>query len=273
MGLSQMRLTKSISVTSGKGGVGKSTLISNIAQELSLQGKKVLLFDGDVGMGNLHILFGATADKNIIDVVKGESSIDEVVTRVLPGVDLIPGGSGLVEINHFNAYERRNLLDAMDRVAQRYDYLLVDTAPGISEHVLYLNASVDQPVVVITPDPSSFADAYALIKVLNQIHKVKKFSILCNFTRDQSEGLLLYKRFSEVVHRFLNVSIDYLGAVPFENALRKAGLHRRLIMRDQSADSVAQNIREISVQLLDERTVVNQSKGLQLLWSQVVGLA
>ena len=234
-----MRLTKSISVTSGKGGVGKSTLISNIAQELALQGKRILLFDGDVGMGNLHILFGASVEKNIIDVIKGEATINEVVTRVMPGVDLVPGGSGLVEVNNINSYERRNLLDAMDQLARGYDYLLVDTAPGIAEHVLYLNAAVDQTLVIITPDPSSFADAYALIKVLNLYHKVKKFSIMCNFTRDESEGLHIFKRFSEVVHRFLNVSIDYLGSVPFENSLRKSGLHRRLIMGDRLSNSVA----------------------------------
>jgi flagellar biosynthesis protein FlhG len=268
-----MRLTKSISVTSGKGGVGKSTLISNMAQELALQGKKVLLFDGDVGMGNLHILFGSNSEKNIVDVIKGDAHIEEVVTRVIPGVDLVPGGSGLIDINNLNSYERRNLLDAMDLLAKRYDYLLVDTAPGIAEHVLYLNAAVDQTIVIITPDPSSFADAYALIKVLNLYHKVKKFSIVCNFTRDQFEGMHLFKRFSEVVHRFLNVSVDYLGAVPFENSLRKGGLHRRLIMKDRLPNSAAQNIREISAQLLDESIEVNQSKGLQLLWSQVVGLA
>jgi flagellar biosynthesis protein FlhG len=268
-----MRLTKSISVTSGKGGVGKSTLIANIAQDLSLRGKRVLLFDGDVGMGNLHILFGAHSEKHIIDVIKGEAPIEDVVTRVMPGVDLVPGGSGMVEVNSINSYERRNLLDAMDQLAQNYDYLLVDTAPGIAEHVLYLNSAVDQILVLITPDPSSFADAYALIKVLNQCHKVKKFSIVSNFTRDEAEGRLLFRRFADVVHRFLNVSIDYLGSVPFENSLRKAGLQRRLIMREQVENSVAQKIREVTVQLLDERMESNQSKGLQLLWSQVVGLA
>lgn len=268
-----MRQTKSISITSGKGGVGKSTLVANIAQDLSLKGKKVLLFDGDVGMGNLHILFGANPDKNIIDVIKGEASIDSVVTRVMPGVDLVPGGSGLIEVNSINSFERRNLLDVMDTLSQRYDYLLVDTAPGIAEHVLYLNAAVDQTVVIITPDPSSFADAYALIKVLNQGHKVKKFSIVSNFTRDEHEGNLLFKRFSEVTHRFLNVSMNYLGTVPFDHGLRKAGLHRRLIMKDRLVNSAADNIRGITEQVLDDRIEVNQSKGLQLFWSQVVGLA
>lgn len=268
-----MQLTKSISFTSGKGGVGKSTLLANTAQELSRQGKKVLLFDGDVGMGNLHILFGVQAQKNIVDVVKGEAEIHEVLTPVMPGVDLVPGGSGLIEVNSFSSYERRNLLDAMDCVSKGYDYLLVDTAPGLGEHVLYLNAAVDESLVIITPDSSSFADAYALIKVLNQVHKVKHFSIVCNFTRDKSEGLLLYTRFSEVVHRFLNVSLSFKGSVSFDNSLRRAGIHRRLVMNDRTATGVAQNIRQVIVELLDERAVIPESKGLQLLWSQVVGLA
>jgi len=268
-----MRFTKSISISSGKGGVGKSTLISNIAQYFSLSGKRVLLFDGDVGLGNLHILFGVNTDKSILNVIKDDASVEDILTPVMPGVDLLPGGSGLVEINSLNPYERRNLLDAIDHLAQRYDYLLVDTAPGIAEHVLYLNAAVDQSIIVITSDPSSFADAYALIKVLSQYHKVKKFSIICNFTKDTAEGLLLFKRFSEVVHRFLNVGIDYLGSVPFENALRKNGLHRRLIMKERGATSVIDSIQDISVRILDERTEIKHSKGLQLLWSQVVGLA
>ena len=134
-----------------------------------------MLFDGDVGMGNLHILFGANTDKSILNVIKEDYSIDEILTPVMPGVDLIPGGSGLVDINNLNPYERRNLLDAIDHLAQKYDYLLVDTAPGIAEHVLYLNAAVDQTIIVITSDPSSFADAYALIKILSLYHKVKKF--------------------------------------------------------------------------------------------------
>ncbi|MEY4615647.1 MAG: hypothetical protein RJB66_607 [Pseudomonadota bacterium] len=268
-----MRRTKSISITSGKGGVGKSTLVANMAQELSLRGNKVLLFDGDVGMGNLHILFGANPEKNIIDVIKGEASIDNVVTKVMPGVDLVPGGSGLIEVNSINSFERRNLLDVMDHLSQRYDYLLVDTAPGIAEHVLYLNAAVDQTVVIITPDPSSFADAYALIKVLNQSHRVQKFSIVSNFTRDEQEGSLLFKRFSEVTNRFLNVGMNYLGTIPFEQGLRKASLHRRLIMKDRIRNPVGDNIRGIADQVLDDRPEVSQSKGLQLFWSQVVGVA
>lgn len=268
-----MRLTKSISITSGKGGVGKSTLITNLAQDLSIKGKRVLLFDGDIGMGNLHILFGTSSNKNIIDVIKGDIAPEDVLSPVMPGVDLIPGGSGLTEINHLNAYEKRNLLDIIDMLSQRYDYLLVDTAPGISDHVLYLNAAVDQTLVLISSDPSSFADAYALVKVLSQFHKVKKFSIVCNFTRDSSEGLLLFKRFSDVVHRFLNVSLDYLGSIPFENSLRKNGLHRRLIMSERNLSDVADNIRNISAKILDERIEPNQSKGLQFIWSQVVGVA
>lgn len=268
-----MQFTKSISISSGKGGVGKSTLTANVAQYLSLKGKRVLLLDGDVGMGNLHILFGANTDKSILNVIKDNEPIEDILTPVMPGVDLIPGGSGLVDVNTLNPYERRNLLDVIDHLAQKYDYLLVDTAPGIAEHVLYLNAAVDQTVIVITSDPSSFADAYALIKVLSLYHKVKKFSIICNFTKDPSEGLLLFKRFSEVVHRFLNVGIDYLGSVPFENALRKNGLHRRLIMKERISSSVIESIQEISVRILDERTETKHSKGLQLLWSQVVGLA
>lgn len=122
---------------------------------------------------------------------------------------LIPGGSGVVEFNSMNHFERRAIVEAVASLPLRFDYLLIDTAPGISENVLFLNSAVQTVSVVITPDPASFADAYALIKVLATKHKVNRFSIVCNQVRSQEDGFHLYKRFNEVVNKFLFVGLEY----------------------------------------------------------------
>jgi|SRR6185312_4642390 len=270
---SSQKTTKTISITSGKGGVGKTTLVANLAYSLAKQGQKVLIFDGDLGMANIDIMFGVKPEGNIMDVLKGEKSIQEVVVELAPNISLIPGGSGVVELNRMNAFERRALLDAVGILDFQYDYLLIDTAPGIADNVLYLNSAAQKSAVVITPDPSSLADSYALIKVLNKEYKETKFSIICNQVRDEVEGLSLYNRFSEVVNRFLNIGLDYWGALPMDNAIRKAAQTQRLIMRHEPNSEAAKSLLKISNKLQGSVEKIESKAGLQFFWEQVVGVA
>lgn len=203
--------TRTISVTSGKGGVGKTTLVANLALSLSQRGKKVLILDGDLGMANVDIMFGAKPQGNIHDILAGRKEMKDILLEVSKDVFLIPGGSGVVEFNNMNHFERRALVEAVSAIPNGYDYLLVDTAPGIAENVLFFNAAAQSVSVVITPDPSSFADAYALIKILNRQYKRTHFSIVCNQVRDEQEGLQIFQRFNDVVNRFLYIGLDYWG--------------------------------------------------------------
>ncbi|MNJ99867.1 Flagellum site-determining protein YlxH [compost metagenome] len=265
--------TRTISITSGKGGVGKTTLVANLALSLAQQGKKVLILDGDLGMANVDILFGARPQGNIHDIISGQKEMKEILMEVSKDVFLIPGGSGVVEFNHMNHFERRAMVEAVGSLPMGFDYLLIDTAPGIAENVLFLNSAAQTVSVVITPDPSSFADAYALIKVLNQKYKVNRFSIICNQVRDQEEGLGLYKRFNDVVGRFLYIGLDYWGSVPNDVVLKKATQMQRLIVRhDVSAES-AKAIRGISQQIERKSVHTETTGGMQMFWDQVVGFA
>lgn len=268
-----MHRTRTISITSGKGGVGKTTLIANIALTLAQQGKKVLILDGDLGMANVDILFGVKSMGNIHDIVSGQKEMKDIILEVSKNVFLIPGGSGVVEFNRFNHFERRAMIEAVRSLPMGFDYLLIDTAPGISENVLFLNSAVQTVSVVITPDPASFADAYAMIKVLNQRHRVNRFSIICNQVRDEQEGLGLYQRFNDVVNKFLYIGLDYWGSVPNDVVLKKATQMQRLIVRQDTNAESAKAIRKIAKQIDNSTQKLEVNGGMQMFWDQVVGFA
>jgi flagellar biosynthesis protein FlhG len=265
--------TRTISITSGKGGVGKTTITANLALRLANTGARVLILDGDFGMANVDIFFGIKPKGYLYEVISGEKEMSEIVTEVSQNIHLIPGGSGIVEYSKLNPFERRYILDSISRMPQNYDYMLVDTAPGIADNVLFLNSAAQQIAVILTPDPSSFADSYALIKVLNQKHRVKSFSMICNFVKNEEEGMLLYSRFQDVVSRFLNVKIDYLGSVPVDEQLSRATQQQRLIMRQSPLAESSKAISKICAQVERARNHKVVYSGLEGFWEQVVGIA
>lgn len=265
--------TRTISITSGKGGVGKTTLVVNLALKLAQAGKRVLILDGDLGMANVDIFFGYRPQGSILDLLYGDKSASDVLVEVAKDVFLIPGGSGLTEFNNLNHFERRAMLEAIASMPQKFDYLIVDTAPGIADNVLFLNAAVQTVSVVITPDPASFADSYALIKVLRQQYQLKKFSVVINMAKDLEEGRVLFRRFEDVVQRFLDVSLEYWGTVPLDPVLRKANQMQRLVVRQDPQSLSALAIRDLTAQIERTNGKIDTRGGLQVFWQQAVGTA
>lgn len=265
--------TKTISITSGKGGVGKTSLMANVAFNLAQKGNRVLMLDGDLGMANVDIFYGVKPEGTLLDVLNGAKTIHQILTPITPNLSLLSGGTGLVELNRLNNFQRRAIIDGVSELNYKYDYLLIDTAPGISDNVLYLNAAAQQSVVVITPDPTSLADSYALIKILNQEYRETKFTIVCNQVRDQAEGLALYNRFQDVVSRFLSIGLDYMGSLPYDPLFKRSTQNQRLILRHEPQSESAEILRQMTLKL--ERSLMNSTpkSGMQFFWEQVVGVA
>ena len=144
-----------ISVTSGKGGVGKSNVVANLAMALAAQGKKVLIIDGDLGVGNLDVLLGLSPQYNLNHVLSGEKSLSEIIVEVSPSIKLIPAGSGVQEYTSLGQHEKLKLLDELDMLEEEFDIMIIDTEAGISENVTYFTVAAQEILVVVTPEPTS----------------------------------------------------------------------------------------------------------------------
>jgi len=256
---------KIISFSSGKGGVGKTSITTNVALGLAQLGKKVLILDGDLGMANVDIFFGVHPKKNINDLLQGVA-LKDCLTSVAQNVDLLAGGNGIYELSHMNAFQRREVISRLEEINYLYDYLIIDTAPGLHDHVLHLNAVADDCHIILTPDPSSFADSYALIKVLQQKYKVQKFSILCNQVKDEQQGANLFLRFADVLQQFLSVRIQYKGCVPYDVNLKISNQHQRLILRQDPRSISTAAIKAICAE------IESQNKASAVLHANVKGL-
>lgn len=265
--------TRTISITSGKGGVGKTTIVCNLAFELARQGQKVLILDGDLGMANVDIMFGQRAQLNISHVLNERCELKDILMEVSPNVHLIPGGSGVYELSRLEPLQKHILLDQVSRLNRDFDFMLVDTAPGIDDNVLYLNSAVQEIMVVLTPDPSSLTDAYALIKVLNQRYRENRFSVVTNMVKDEIEGRAVFQKLSDVASRFLCVSLDYKGIIPSDPILRQSIRSQQLVVQMQSRCPASQALRALSENLKESAKFTELKGGIQFFWNQISGVA
>lgn len=221
-GLADHQGIRVISVTSGKGGVGKSNVVSNLAIALSSQGKKVLLIDADLGLGNLDVLLGLSPVYNLNHVLNGDKSIIDILIDGPAGIKIIPAGSGVQELTSLGQHEKLKLLDELDMLEEQFDILIVDTEAGISENVTYFTVAAQEIFVVVTPEPTSITDAYALIKLLATRYSEHHFKVLVNMAKDSEDALEVFRKLANVAGRFLDISLDYLGCVVKDDKIVEA---------------------------------------------------
>lgn len=265
--------TRTLSFTSGKGGVGKTTLVTNIATQLAAEGKKVLILDGDLGMANVDVMFGVKTTRSLYDVISGKHDLKEVIVEAAPNISVIPGGSGIYELCHISAYEKQALLSEVEKLEENYDFMLIDTAPGIDENVLYLNSAAQEINIILTPDPSSMTDAYALIKMLNQRKREEKFSVICNQVRNEAEAERLFQRLFDVASKFLYVSLEYRGFVPADANLRAATQRNQIISQVNRRAVSSVSFRDICKSFIGPEPHNEVKGGLQFFWNQFVSVA
>lgn len=211
-----------ITVTGGKGGVGKTNVSVNLAISMCQAGKKVMIMDADLGLGNIDILLGLHPEYNLSNVIKGERDLEEVIVEGPEGLTIIPAASGVQEMAELNPMQHAGLVQAFSQLSQQIDVLIVDTAAGISDSVMTFSKAAQEVLVVICDEPASITDAYGLIKLLNRDHGLFRFRILANMVKSAQQGREVYEKITKVTDRFLDVALDYVGHVPYDEYVIKS---------------------------------------------------
>ena len=221
------RLAQALAISSGKGGVGKSTVAVNLAILLSKMGRKVALLDADMGTANADVLCNVMPVHTLAHVVTGRRQIEEIAIQAPGGFSLIPGASGLAQMAALGSQERQRLIEQFARLEQAYDVLLIDTGAGIGPSVLGLLTSADRVLIVTTPDPTAITDAYAVIKTAHRQNTNLDVRLLVNQADDLEEGHQVYTRVANVCRKFLGVDVPYAGCVLSDPQVRASIRNRR----------------------------------------------
>lgn len=232
-GLRNMRQNhrvKVITVTGGKGGVGKSNVTLNVAVAMAAQGKRVMLLDADLGLANIDVMLGLRVQRNLSHVLSGECSLDDIIIEGPYGLMIIPATSGTQSMVELTPAEHAGLIRAFSDLKTPVDVLLVDTAAGISDMVLSFARAAQDIMVVVCDEPTSITDAYALIKLLSRQYGVFRFKVVANMVRSLREGQELFSKLTRVTDRFLDASLELVACIPYDNNVRQAIKKQKVIV-------------------------------------------
>lgn len=249
-----MNSTLSVAILSGKGGVGKTNLTLNLAFALFQKNFKSLLIDCDMGLANLDVLLGITPEGNLQDVLLGEAEIDTVLHEIQPGgLDVLPAASGVPELNDLNPDRRDLLVRRLNPLLGKYDYIFMDIGAGISDTVQTFASMAGVRIVVITPEPTSLTDSYALIKVLNKRFGLSDFRIVVNEVSTPREAQGAYDKLAGACKHFLDVDLKLLGHVRTDKKLAEAVCRQQPLMLWAPGSPAAQDIQNIAARLQNTR--------------------
>ena len=263
------RVPHVITITSGKGGVGKTNFTANLGWQLRQMRQRVMILDADLGLANVDIVLGLMPDFNMSHVLRGEKTLKDILTKGPAGLYILPAGSGESDVNELTDNQKLELLQQLESLEEEFDFLLIDTGAGIASNVIYFNLAAQTTIVVVTPEPTSMTDAYALIKVLSGKYHQTRFRILANDVKDEAEGLEVFTKLSQVTDRFLNVSLDFLGHITHDGSMRDAIRMQRPVCEVFPNGPAAGCIRKLARTIIDLENNPMASD-LGLLWRNVL---
>ncbi|MDQ6978206.1 MAG: MinD/ParA family protein [Ghiorsea sp.] len=253
-----------IAICSGKGGVGKTFFSVHLAEYAAKKGKRVLLLDADLGLANVDVMLGISPKGSLLELVRGEKGLSDLIVPARAGFDVLPGGSGLYELTALDTEQQQVMMNEMRRISSDYDLVLIDAAAGIGDNVLYFVSASESALVVLTPDPTSLTDAYALIKVLSRQRNMRRFMVTVN-QAEVFDAQVAFKRLLSVADRYLDVHLDYVGNLPHSPDVREAVQGQKLLTV-QDAPVMRQTLDMVLANILARERDLSRNGGLQFFW-------
>ena len=264
MKLSPLRV---LAVSSGKGGVGKTNIVANLAYALAKRSKKVLVVDADLGLNNIDILLGLSPKFHIGHVLSGEKSVEEIIVSGPADIRVLPAGDGLQELTQLDQEKKVVLMDELDRISNGYDFLIFDTSAGISSNVTYFCSAAHETLLVATTEPTSLTDVYALIKTLYTKHAQKYFRVIINSVETEREAQLIFRNLTTVTDQFLpNVAVEYLGFILSDSNVSKAVRQQKAFMELYPYAKASQCVNQLAQKMVDEKRSIVGEDQRTLFW-------
>jgi len=259
-----------IAITSGKGGVGKTSIVANLGYAFTKMGKKVLILDADLGLGNLDVLLGLAPKYNLSHVIMGERTIEEILVEGPGQMKILPASSGIQELTHLTRDQKIQIFTQLDGLIDSVDILFIDTAAGISSNVMDFNATAQEIVVVVSPEPTSITDAYALMKVLSLKYSEKVCKLLVNMATRPEEGREVFRQLHLVTDRFLDITNEYLGCILYDERVTR-GVKNQKIVSELYPDTQASRCFKDLARKIANMPPLNLPKGgSNLFWRHLV---
>ena len=256
-----------LAVSSGKGGVGKTNIVANLAYAFAKRSKKVLVVDADLGLNNIDILLGLSPKFHIGHVLSGEKRVEEIIVSGPADIRVLPAGDGLQELTQLDQEKKVVLMDELDRISSGYDFLIFDTSAGISSNVTYFCSAAHETLLVATTEPTSLTDVYALIKTLYTKHAQKHFRLIVNSVGAEREARLIFHNLTTVTDRFLpNVAVEYLGFILSDSNVSKAVRQQKAFMELYPYAKVSQCVNQLAQKMVDENRPVVGEDQRTLFW-------
>jgi len=258
--------TQVIAVSSGKGGVGKSNIVANLAVALTRVGKRVLILDADLGLGNLDVLLGLVPRHTIEDVLVGTHTLDEIVLKGPAGIQVLPASTGVPRLTALTDAQQLMIQEQLAQLAAEMDILLIDTGAGISPNVTFFASAADETMIVVSPEPTSLTDAYALIKVLTRQYRERRFKVLVNQAKSPREAAEVFGKLDVAVDHFLHVAVELVGAIPYDDYVHLAVMRQKALSELFPHAPAAQAFQRLAHQVIQWPRPGLPKSSVQLVW-------
>ena len=253
-------MSKSLAIASGKGGVGKTTMAVNLALLDAINNKSMLL-DADMGMSNAHILLGINPTTTVHEVLEGKSSLENSIVKGPNGLNFLSGGSGITELLNIDKTKRFNFIRSFDSLSSSIDSLIIDVSAGAEESALNMISSADKILIVLVNEPTSFMDAFTLIKICNLELKFKEFCVVVNMVNSESEGKKIFDKFKNIVTKFYDINITYTGSMLLIPTIKSSILKKKPVVLDKKNISIINLFNRILENIY--KAPINENSGIK----------